>query len=892
MEIKRNALGLTPQEVELLSPMMQQYVSAKEDYSDCVVMFRVGDFYEMFFTEAEEISKLLGLALTSKACGLPEKAPMCGVPSDARDIYIRKLVEQRKKVVVCEQVTKPAKGVALLEREVIRVVTPGTVTDLEMLEQDSNNYLCGACVTDTGCALAFTDISTGEALIWSSSRPNWLAETMGVLARFHPSEIVYNQEFLNPEALLDYWSGSSSCEMTHLDGSYFEISGWENKVFNFFRFENGAPGWENLGISEGMEKQAVCGLFGYISYTVKNESLAGRFCGVERYETSRFMGLSERVIRNLELLRNINSYGKQWSNAEIDGSLMGVLDETSTHMGRRLLRSWIERPLTREHEILARLDAVEELMSQQVAMADLRDFLKQMCDMERLLTRTLSNKATPMNLKSFAATLEILPKIKAVLGAFSSRLLKQCHEMTYTLDDAYNLLINAISEDQQGWNDPAMGVIKAGCSPELDRKRELLRNGQALMEEIAEKERKSSGIKSIRLDSNRVTGYYFEVGKSQIDKVPGHFIQKGNTSNSVRYVTEELKQVENEIITAKDSIVTLEEAVLEEIQSFIAGKTPEVQSTATALAILDVLISFAVVSSQYQYVRPQISTKGVVEIKNGRHPVVEQRSDAFVPNDLFMDLEGNRVLIITGPNMSGKSTYMRQTAIIVLMAQMGCFVPADYAMLPLVDQIFTRIGASDDLAGGKSTFMVEMTEVADILKNATKSSLVLLDEVGRGTSTFDGMSIAQSVVEYLVKSKRLGCKVLFATHYHELSQLEHQLPGVRNFRVAVKRVNGEIRFLRKIIPGSADESYGIDVAQLAGLPTGVIKRAKEILEDLEKPASLISLKESAGEVQMSFYSFDLIKAVKQLQTADLDEISAEEAKALLKRVLEAYEGAV
>ena len=806
-----------------ISPMMKQYFEVKDKYPDCVLFFRLGDFYEMFFNDAITVSKALELTLTGRDCGLEERAPMCGVPYHAADMYIKRLIEMGFKVAVCEQLTDPAESKGIVVRDVIRVVTPGTLTESSMLDDGENNYICSIFYDEQAksCAVASADVSTGKAALSVFEGKDLEAGVINELSRCRPAEVIFPDSFLSLKNVADYINDTQKTSVS-------------------------------------------------------------RFTSLEILGGDAFMGLDLNARRNLELTETLR-------NKEKKGSLLWVLDSTMTSMGRRMLRSWIEQPLKSPARIIERLDAVETLYKKSVVLSDLRDLLDRVYDLERLMTKVMYKSANPRDLKSLSATAMQLPLIKQELAKLDgSKLITRYNSEISDLSEIVKLVENAIM-DEPPISAKDGGAIKDGFNDELDRLRHIMGNGKEMIDEIERREKEATGIKGLKIGFNRVFGYYLEVTRSYYDLVPENWIRKQTLANAERFITEELKNAENEILGAKDKALSLEADIFAEVRDFLATKLEPVQQTASAVAAIDVLCSFAEVSLRNQYVKPDIAIDGAIDIKAGRHPVVELMltDEMFVPNDIYIDNKSSRMSIITGPNMSGKSTYMRQTALIVLMAQTGCFVPADSAKISVVDKIFTRVGASDDLTAGQSTFMVEMSEVSDILRNATPNSLVILDEVGRGTSTFDGVSIARAVAEHICTSKKLGCKTLFATHYHELIGLENELEGVKNYSIAVNKHGGNIRFLRKIVRGGVDESYGIDVAKLAGLPAKVVSRARELLSEMERAHAENKVAESNDGGQISFAGANREAALDMLEKTNIDELTDSECRELLKDMAEA-----
>ncbi len=855
---------------EKLSPMLKQYLDIKQKYSDYILFFRLGDFYEMFFEDAENVSRELELALTSRA-----GSPMCGVPYHSCEIYLKKLIDKGYKVAICEQLTDPAASKGLVERDVIRLVTAGTVIESSMLNEDSNNYIACICTDKAqgAAALVFADISTGEVHVFQKSGRQLEQDMISELSRFSPVEILIGQDFLDFKEVNGFVRDRLKrclCEM--LDDSSFD--GSDMNIITE-QFESGTE----LGISEmPLVKKALCAMFRYFGETQK--ATVKRFVSLTVHADGEFMGLNLTTRRNLELTETLRTKEKR-------GSLMWVLDKTVTAMGRRKLRSWIEQPLIDPTAILKRLGAVEALTKDAASLYDICDSLNGIYDLERLMTRVMYKSASPRDIYSLGQTCMRLPGLKQCLSKVKSPLLENLNNSIDELNDVSSLVENAIVDDPPLTMKDG-GVIKDGFNEEIDRLRRITGGGKDILAEIEERERAATGIRTLKVGYNRVFGYYIEVSKGQLDQVPAHYIRKQTLTTGERYITEELKKVESDILGANDKILALENAVFAEVRDFIGTRLEAIQAAAASVAA-DVLCSYAQVSIENGYVKPEITLDNVIEIRDGRHPVVEKvlTDHPFTPNDAYLDTGNNRLMIITGPNMSGKSTFMRQTAIIVLMAQIGCFVPAAYAKIGVVDKIFTRVGASDDLTSGQSTFMVEMNEVADILKNATRKSLVILDEIGRGTSTFDGISIAKAVAEY-IRGKNIGCRTLFATHYHELISMEKEYEGIRNFSVAAVKRGDELRFLHKICEGGTDDSYGIEVAKLAGLPQKVINRAKEELKELEVMGrqKLTDTLEKTAEHQFSFSAINEQNAIAKLRAADINTMSPMDALMFIKDIKE------
>lgn len=862
-------------DVSMLSPMMKEYVKTKQKYNKHILFYRLGDFYEMFFEDAITASRELQLTLTHKKCGLPEDPPMCGVPYHSSEVYIKKLIEKGYMVAICEQMADPATCKGIVPREVIRVVTPGTLIESSMLDETSNNYIAAFYVKSNESALCLADISTGEAHLFEFSGKNMSNSAINELSRFAPVEILINDGFLSKKDIGQFIREKLKSSVQLLEESDFSPLIHEEEVLKQFSVNS----LKSLDIDkDSIAAFSVCGLFAYIHETQK--ALIGRFSKITKHDSDPIMTIGFTARRNLELTETLRNKDKK-------GSLLWVLDHTKTSMGKRMLKSYLEQPLTNPAKIIDRLNAVEQLTKSPVELGEMTEILSGVYDLERLMTRVMYKTASPRDLKSLSLTALKLPLLKDNLSHFDSKLLKLLNSNISTLDAISNLIENALV-DEPPVNVKDGGVIRSGFNEQLDELKNIISGGEGIINDIAEREREATGIKNLKIGYNRVFGYYIEVTKSYYDLVPDNYVRKQTLTNCERFITDELKVAENTILGASEKVLRLEADIFTELREFIATQLRLVQDTATSVAEIDVLCSFATTAMNNNYTKPEIAIDGVIDIKNGRHPVVElmQKDEMFVPNDTYLDLTSNRMAVITGPNMSGKSTYMRQVALITLMAQIGCFVPADYAKISVVDQIFTRIGASDDLTAGQSTFMVEMSEVADIVKHATKNSLVILDEVGRGTSTFDGISIARAVSEYISTSKSLGCKTLFATHYHELIELENELTGVRNFSVAVKQSGDTIKFLRKIVPGGVDESYGIEVAKLAGLPPKIISRAKSLLEQLESENK--KAKTAVEQMNSDQISFDKISdsiVTDKLRKTNIDEMNDIELREFVKDLM-------
>ncbi len=803
-----------------LTPMMQQYMAIKEQYKDCILFYRLGDFYEMFYDDALTASRELEITLTGKNCGQEERAPMCGVPYHAVDVYLNKLVAKGYKVAICEQAEDPKQAKGIVKREVIRIVTPGTNLSQQALDEGRNNYLMCLVYDNNQFGLAITDISTGD---FYTTEVATLKELYDEIHRFSPSEIICNDSFYMSGASLDDFKDRLHVSVSTLDTWYMDEAVSVQKIKEHFKVAS----LDGLGLTDFPSGTlAVGALLLYLYETQKNT--LDNLTKITPYRSGGYMIIDSATNRNLELIETLREKQKK-------GSLLWVLDKTKTAMGARLMRNWIEQPLIEKKKIIARQDAVEELYNDMITREEIREYLNAVYDLERLVTRISYRTANPRDLIAFKTSLGMIPPVKQLLSQAKSAELKEIDERMDCLEDIYDLIEKSIQDEP-----PIMiregGMIKEGYNEDVDKFRLSRTEGKTWLAELETREKEKTGIKNLRVRYNKVFGYYLEVTNSYKELVPEDWTRKQTLANAERYITPELKELEDMILGAEDKLAALEYDLYCEVRDSIGEQVVRIQETAKAIAHLDVLASLACVAQSNDYVRPSINTKGVIDIQGGRHPVVEKMNNnqMFIDNDTYLDNKNHRISIITGPNMAGKSTYMRQSALIVLMAQIGSFVPAKSANIGIVDRIFTRVGASDDLASGQSTFMVEMTEVANILRNATSRSLLILDEIGRGTSTFDGLSIAWAVVEHISNPKLLGAKTLFATHYHELTELEGKLDSVNNYCIAVREQGDDIIFLRKIIRGGADKSYGIQVARLAGVPDSVIDRAKEISSWLEE----------------------------------------------------------
>ena len=801
-----------------MTPMMQQYMETKSQYPDCILFYRLGDFYEMFFDDALTASKELEITLTGKNCGMEERAPMCGVPYHAVDGYLTKLVSKGYKVAICEQVEDPKQAKGIVKREVVRIVTPGTILDAAAIDESKNNYImCIVYIADR-YGLSVADVTTGDYFVTELPDGQKLKDE---IFKFMPSEIICNESFYMSGMDLEDMKNRLGITIYSLESWYFDDEICKSKLMEHFKVSS----LQGLGLADydcGVISAGA--LLQYLLETQKND--LSHMTHITPYTTGKYMMLDSSTRRNLELCETLREKQKR-------GSLLWVLDKTKTAMGARTLRKYIEQPLIERTEIERRLDAVTELKEEAISREEIREYLSPVYDLERLITRITYGSANPRDLTAFSSSLEMLPAIHYILEDMKSDLLCEiCKEMD-TLEDLCSLVKSAIAQEpplamKEG------NIIRDGYSEEVDTLRRAKSDGKTWLAKLEEQEREKTGIKNLKIKYNKVFGYYLEVTNSYKELVPEYYTRKQTLANSERYITPELKELEDTILGAEDKLYALEYELYCTVRDTIAGEVVRIQKTAKAVAALDVFTSLALVAERNNYIRPTINVQGKIDIKDGRHPVVEQMipNGSFICNDTVLDDKKQRISIITGPNMAGKSTYMRQVALIVLMAQLGSYVPASKANIGLVDRIFTRVGASDDLASGQSTFMVEMTEVANILRNATSKSLLVLDEIGRGTSTFDGLSIAWAVVEYISDAKLLGAKTLFATHYHELTELEGKINNVNNYCIAVKEKGDDIVFLRKIVKGGADKSYGIQVAKLAGVPDIVINRAKEIVEEL------------------------------------------------------------
>ena len=867
------------------SPMMQHYLSTKEKYKDCILFYRLGDFYEMFFDDAVNVSQELELTLTGKDCGQEQRAPMCGIPYHAAESYIAKLVQNGHKVAICEQLEDPKLAKGIVKRDVIRVVTPGTVTESNLLEEKKNNFIMSIFKKGIFFGIAICDISTGDFYASEIKEENNFERLLDEISRYSPSEIIANEMLINCEEEISKIEERFNVYISNESEEKFEEN-TENIYEQYALFD------DKGNIVKDLEKRlfavsAINGLIKYIEDTQKTK--LEHINRITIYTITKYMSLDINARRNLELTEKMRDKAKK-------GTLLWVLDKTSTSMGGRLLRRWISDPLIDENEINERLEAVEELKDDIILRGELLDKLKGVYDMERLAGKIAYGNVNARELNSLKASSGKLPEIKKMIRDSKSKMLRRLYEDLDSLDDIYELIDKAIVEDP-----PILitegGVIKMGFNSEIDELKTAMTQGKTWLVQLEAREREETGIKGLKVGYNKVFGYYLEVTKSYLSMVPDRYIRKQTLTGAERYITDELKDLESKVLGAEERVVGLEYQAFVQIREQIKSQIQRVQKSAFAISKLDVLCSFAQVAEDLNYCKPEVDRSGIIDIKEGRHPVIEKMLPAgsFVANDTYMDKESNRLSIITGPNMAGKSTYMRQVALITLMAQIGSFVPATSAHIGVVDKIFTRVGASDDLSMGQSTFMVEMMEVANILKEATANSLVVLDEIGRGTSTYDGLSIAWAVAEYIEDKEKCGAKTLFATHYHELTGLESTLEGVRNYSIAVKEKGEDIIFLRKIVEGGTDESYGVHVARLAGVPKAVTQRANEILKQIERKNVLTNKsieKENKKQVsgQLDMFNFKLVEIAHELDKVNVNELTPIDALNTLVRIKEEMKG--
>ena len=853
-----------------MTPMMEQYFEIKNKYKDFLLFYRLGDFYEMFFDDAILASRELELTLTGRDCGEEERAPMCGVPYHSAESYIGRLIEKGYKVAICEQMEDPSVAKGLVRRDVTRVVTPGTLIESNLLTENQNNYLCAINFDAEEIGVCFADVSTGQAFATAFSGKEMIAKLNTELSTFRPSEIIVNISIDTLKDKGQFIKERVSSLVTDNQALRFDY----NAAFDMLRrsFESERSAWDG-------RKTIICAIGGLLNYLEEMQKTDNtNIKDLKIYSSGQFMEIDVNSRRNLELCETMRTKEKR-------GSLLWVLDKTKTAPGARLLRQWVEHPLLKSSLILKRQSAVEELYNNFIKRQEIETLLSGVLDLERLLTKIIYGTANGKDLRAVCTTISVFPEVKNLIADCKSEELKKIYENFDTLSDIHNLIQKSIKEDAP-FSVRDGGIILEGYNSEVDHLRSIMKDGHSWIESITQQEREATGIKTLKINYNKVFGYYIEVTKSLIDQVPDRYIRKQTLSNCERYITQELKDVEATILGAADKVCTLEYNIFQEIRERIANESERIRKTANLVATIDVYNSLASVAAKNNYIKPEIDDSNVIDVKDGRHPVVEQfvKDTYFVPNDVYLDTLANRLMLITGPNMAGKSTYMRQVALIVVMAQIGSYVPASDARIGIVDKVFTRVGASDDLASGQSTFMLEMNEVAYILRNATQKSLIIYDEVGRGTSTFDGMSIARAIIEY-TNGKKIGAKTLFATHYHELTSMEDEFSGIVNYNIAAKKRGDDIIFLRKIIRGSTDDSYGIEVAKLAGLPNEVIKRAKEILATVEKTSRTLTTSNSnVAEEMDSLITFEDItekSVIEDIKKIDINTMTPVEAMNLL-----------
>ncbi len=856
-----------------MTPMMEQYFEIKNNYKDYLLFYRLGDFYEMFFDDAIIASRALELTLTGRDCGEAERAPMCGVPFHSVDVYIGRLIEQGFKIAICEQIENPAEAKGIVKRDVVRVVTPGTLIESELLADKKNNYLCSLYIGEFEYGVCFCDISTAEIYATSVSGDGMEQKLQNELGTYSPVEVVTNLNSMKFSNTAEFIEGRLSAMLNDSQYKRFEYGSCLERINKQFE---GSLREDDLN-----DKSIVCAVGAMLDYIQDTQKKDISYINkLNLYSNGQYLELDVNTRRNLELTESLRTKEKK-------GTLIWVLDKTRSSIGARLLRKWIEHPLINVSKIVRRQNAIEEFYNNFMLREQTSELLEQVLDLERLMTKIVYGTANAKDLRAVANSTRILPELKKLISECSSNEMQSIYEELDTLEDICSLIDSSISEDapmtvREG------GMILDGYDEQVDEYRKIINHGDEWKEQIAQNERDATGIKTLKVGYNRVFGFYIEVTKSQISLVPDRYIRKQTLSNCERYITEELKEMEAKVLGASDKLCQLEYDIFCEIRTKVAENSTRIQKAASLVATIDAYYSLATVAAKNRYIRPEVNSTDEINIKDGRHPVVEQfvKDSYFVPNDTLLNLKTDRLMLITGPNMAGKSTYMRQVALITLMAQIGSFVPATEATIGIVDKIFTRVGASDDLASGQSTFMLEMNEVAYILRNATKKSLIIYDEVGRGTSTFDGMSIARAIVEYTA-SRKIGAKTLFATHYHELTSMENEFDGIVNYNIAAKKRGDNITFLRKIVRGSTDDSYGIEVAKLAGLPNEVIKRAKEVLASVEESAKNIKLtdrEEIVEEKDDSLISFDDLvneQVIEEIKNTDINTLSPYECMTLI-----------
>ncbi|MBR5859506.1 MAG: DNA mismatch repair protein MutS [Clostridia bacterium] len=844
-----------------LSPLMKQYLEVKQEHPECILMCRIGDFYEMFFEDAKTASRELDLVLTGKDCGLEERAPMCGVPHHAVDGYIAKLVSRGYRVAICEQLEDPATAKGLVKRDVVRIITPGTVTEGGYLDEKKNNYICASVCDDFGCGIAFADVSTGEISATELLGENLPARIVSEAAAFSPSELIVPADY--PDTTSGLFTARFNTLVSQGEPLDFALAGAVESIKAIYN--------ESPASNSDYALRAVGGLLAYIKRTQKID--LSYLQKINFYSCDEFMGIDSASRRNLEIAESMRQKQRK-------GSLLWAVDRTRTSAGARLLRRHLEKPLVNENAIRARLEAVNELYTDGVLRDELREILRNVTDIERLTTRLVYGTANARDLKSLEKTLKLLPQIKELIANTKTNTLSRVNREIDPLYEVAEAIEKTIAEEPSAVLKEG-GIIRRGANGAVDELYELVTNGKAWIAKIEEYERERTGIKTLKVGYNRVFGYYIEVSKTNLSQVPDSYIRRQTLSNGERFVTPELKEMESQVIGARDRLYALEYELFVSLREYVLEHLAAIKLAANALAELDVYCSNAEIAREQSFVCPEIDRSDKIVLKNCRHPVVERflEGNYFVPNDCSLDCGANRMMLITGPNMAGKSTYMRQVALCVILAQAGSFVPASEARIGIVDSVFTRVGASDDLASGSSTFMLEMNEVADILKNATKQSLIIYDEIGRGTSTYDGMSIAHAVVEYT--AKKIGAKTLFATHYHELTALEGETEGVVNYNIAAKKRGNDVVFLRKIIKGAADDSYGIEVAHLAGVPEAVVSRAKQVLAGLTEAEARPSARKKSDDDNISFEALNEQRVLDRIKSVDINTLTPYEAITLL-----------
>ena len=858
------------------SPMMEQYFEIKEQNPDCILFFRLGDFYEMFFEDAKIASEELEITLTGRDCGQEERAPMCGVPYHSCESYIARLISKGYRVAICEQTEDPSKTKGLVKREVVNIISPGTVIEDSMLDEGKNNYLCSCFLKDGIFGLCFVDASTGLLHLTELSGDDVAQRVIGELGRFSPSELLSTNSFVMPPEIIEFAETRIDCRVTEITKSAYTYEATKERILEHFKVFS----LDELGLMEESASSVALGAALIYLYETRKTGLES-IANIDFYNHDQYMRLDVSAMRNLELCETMRSRSRK-------GSLLWVLDKTKTAVGKRRLRGMVEQPLMNLGQINMRQNAVEELCNSTIQRGEIREKLSGMKDFERIMARIVFGTAGPKDLNSLAETISHLPEIRESAGKFESKVLKSIYDDMDLLEDISGRIFSTIDDEPSSLAREG-NIIRKGFSEKLDILKDTLENGKNYITAVETREREETGIKTLKVRYNKVFGYYIEVTNSFKDKVPERYIRKQTLTNCERYITDELKEIEGRVLGAREMANQLEFEIFDELREYVSSQRERVFKTADAVARLDALASLAEVAIANNYIRPKINDQGKLNILEGRHPVVELISrQPFIPNDTNLDLQDNRCAIITGPNMAGKSTYMRQVALLTIMAQIGSFVPARDADISVCDAVYTRVGASDDLAAGQSTFMVEMSEVAYIMRNATSRSLIILDEVGRGTSTYDGMSIARAVLEYCVDKKKLGAKTLFATHYHELTSLENEIKGIKNYNIAVKKRGDDITFLRRIVRGGADKSYGVEVAKLSGIPETVINRAKQILKSIEKDGITVTkndyLPEYTDQFSLSQQAANML--IEELKLTDVNTMTPIEAMRELFEIVE------